>query len=243
MWRFADDRLLVKVVKGLFQNLFPCSVYFSKSSAFYLLCPSVHPVVWSSLCIHFSCLALHYYIIPQLFVGLIITYQLFYLYPSVSTIRCQIVMHLSCFPALSCLISRFDLVCVPLLLISGSVFCIVLTRWHWTHFCFSTSDYGLPFCSVAVIGLISGFRPSACDPVYDLDCLYYNCLLELRPCLLSLCYWITCITLICTCNTRFCLTLTLLYLSAWCWHLVPHLPALLWHCADHRLLVKVVNGL
>ena len=65
---------------------------------------------------------------------LIIIYQL--LYPCVSTIRCQIVMHLSYFPALSSLISRFDLVYVTVIFFSDSVFCIVLTRCHWTCFFF-----------------------------------------------------------------------------------------------------------
>ena len=46
---------------SLSESVFSCLlVYFSKSSAFYLLSPSVHPVVWSSPCIHFSCLVLHW---------------------------------------------------------------------------------------------------------------------------------------------------------------------------------------
>ena len=73
------------------------------------------------------------------------------------------------------------------------------------------------------------FRPTACDPVYELDCLYPNCLLELfmnchisigllaqllsapaipvfvRPCLRKI-------------KTPFS--------SSWCLHLVPHLSVL-----------------
>ena len=117
-------------------------------------------------------------------------------------------MPLTYFPALSSLISRFDLVCVPLLLILDSVFCIVLTRCHWTRFCFSTSDYTLPFCTITVIGLISGFDPLRVTPFMSwivfiaTVCWNYDPVYEL-----SRCYWITCTTPICTCNTRFCLTL------------------------------------
>ena len=174
------------------------SCVFFQVIKFFLLSPSERPLVLPFLCIRF---------IPQLFsiVGIIIIYQLFHLYPSIFSIRCQIIMHLSYFPALSSLIS-LDL-CTPAF---DFRFCFL---YHFDPlpldpFCFSTSDYGLPFCSVAVIGLISGFNPLRVTPLMIWIVFIITVCWNYDPVYkLSLCYWITCITLICTCKTRFCLTL------------------------------------
>ena len=129
-------------------------------------------------------------------------HSLFVLFiPSLSSLLCQIVMYFSSYlPAFFCLISLFDPFCVLRLLFLESVFCIDLTRSFQTLFWLSTSTHRLPFCFVALIGLIPGFDPwpvttfmiwitftiTVCwknDPEYGH----------------SHCLWIFCIALICAC--------------------------------------------
>ena len=129
--------------------------------------------------------------------------------PSLTLHLGQIVMYLlPYFPALFCLISRFNPFCVPRLLFLESVFSIVLTRCFWTLFWLSTSANGLPFSFVVLIGLIPGFHPLPVTPfMVWITCAITVCWNNDPVHGHSPCYWTVYVTPICARKTRFCFTL------------------------------------
>ena len=172
---------------------------FSKSSAFYLLSPSVHPVVWSSPCIHISCL----------------DYIIFY---SVSLTCISCTIYIPVFPVFSarslCPWHTFQ---------RYPAWSPSLTGFVYPYFWFRILFFVL-FWPTA-IGPVSVFQPLMTDypsalllwldwSLVSIHCVWLWIVFITTVCWnynpvheLSHCYWITCTTCICTCNTRFCLTL------------------------------------
>ena len=186
-------------------------MFISKSSAFCIYCPSLLPVVWPSLCISISCLVCHWLRHSPGVSHCMSRYRLlsvlFIL--SLTILLGQIIMYLlSYFPALFCLISRFDPFCVPWLLFLESVFSIVLTHCFWTLFGLLTSAHGLPFCFVVLIGLIPSFDPLPVTPfMIWITCVITVCWNNDPVYGHSHCHWIIYITPIFARKTRFCFTL------------------------------------
>ena len=131
----------------LLNNMFDSYMSLSEPILFVPVCGSHIPFQTGlPLCIRISCF-LHSHssliLFPQLvlIVCRIYPHFLCYLNPSLPMILCQILMN----PAFTCMISRFDPFCVPLHLISDSVFCFVWTTCFWTALRIATSPFGLPF--------------------------------------------------------------------------------------------------